>query len=291
MSDYRVYSQQSVTVLHLSGDDHAEFLQNQGTADLRGPAGLCRYSLWLDHKGRIQADAYVLKIDETAMLLISYAVPAEELLSRFGRFIIADDVTVENRSSRYQLFSIWRPQDNAGPEGLPTPEPGSFVSHPGGYAWSGRRLGPGTLDLLLPAGSDAPEVAHAIGHAEAERLRLQAGMPLIPQDSADDLTPVEAGVLSAVSFDKGCYLGQEVVARTHRLQRGTRRLVRMGNLPAGIKCPRALSVDGTVAGCLTSSASDSSGAVIGMGWLKSRFPAGHFSFDGLSCEVEDLDPS
>ena len=291
MASRFVFRQQPAAVLRFSGDDHAEFLQNQGTADLRGAPGLCRYSLWLDHRGRIHGDAFVLKPDAAHMLLVSYATPAALLQAKFERHIIADDVEIEDLTGAHVLYSA---TDDAAGElleraGISRPAGHGFSAANGVFCFHGRRIGP-CLDFLVPREADPFEAAAEAASRRAEGMRIAAGIPLVPVDtgSGDDaLNPVEAGLASAVSFDKGCYLGQEVVARAHRLQRASRRLVRFTGTGRPDTHPCELTDQGALVGRLCSVVEnpDNFSAI---GWLKSRYDYGPHQFDGQELTVEPL---
>jgi folate-binding protein YgfZ len=226
------YISQPSAVLRFTGEDHFDFLQGQGTADLRGPVGICHYCLWLDFKGRILADSFLLKESEEAVLLVSYLSTAEKLRQKFERHIIADDVEIEDLTDQYQLVSF-PDGESAAPIlaqfKLSIPEEGVFTSEGDNhYCFHGRRLGRDSLDLLVPAGAEIVDARAGMTVEEAEAWRLRDGIPLIPVDCEEaSVNPLELNILSALSFDKGCYLGQEVVARVHRLGRTTRRMVRI----------------------------------------------------------------
>lgn len=238
-------------MLRFTGEDQFEFLQNQGTADFRGPVSICRYSLWLDFKGRLLADSFLLKENEESSLLVSYGSPAEDLKNKFERHIIADDVEIEDLSDQFSLVHL---PDTANARvvldslGMKLPEEGYFSSSPGGQiCFRGRRLGLGSFDLLTPGSALPVDPSNAISLEAAESFRLRSGTPLIPQDCEIASTnPLELNIMSALSFEKGCYLGQEVVARVHRLGRTSRQLVRIELPPdAGIlSSGRLLTDDG-----------------------------------------------
>ncbi len=281
---------QPAAVLRFSGEDHAAFLQGQGTRDLRGPAGFCRYSLWLDHRGVIRGDGFVLRLDAARALLVSYASAATTLGDTFRRHIIADDVVIEDHTAGHVLAAI-APEHAGGllaHLGTPAPGPDAFIRAGDFLLFPGRRLGPGSLDLLAPATAILP-VAATVTQEHAEWLRIRAGMPLVPRDTAG-LNPVEAGLLGTVSFTKGCYLGQEVVARVHRLQRAGRRMVRVEGAGAAPATPAPLLREGAPVGMLTSAVA-ASGGFLGIGWLKSKIADGHQLLDGLACVVGSLPPS
>lgn len=292
MASIDVFSSRPAAVLNISGEDHIDFLQSQGTADLRGPSGLCRYSLWLDHKGRIHGDAFVLKMNDNKVLLVSYETSAETLMEKFGKHIIADDVELADLTSQYRLLSL----PKAATDGLLAGrarhlEPDRFFIEADGYVFAGRRMGPGSVDYLVSEETSLPLDLTELSIESAEAIRIDAGIPAVPRDTnPGGLNPVESGLLSAVSFDKGCYLGQEVVARVHRLQRVPRRLVRLTSATgenAAPEVPSDLTMEGAVVGGLTSVA-ENSDTWTAIGWLKSKVSDGELSFTEGPFEVESL---
>jgi len=281
-------------VIRVSGEDHLDFLQSQGTADLRGPAGLTVYSLWLDHKGLIQGDAFVLKLSEAEVLLVSYETSEAALLEKFERHIIADDVDLEAASADWRLYSIDPESVNAFlAERALSVEPARFGTEADGYVFHGRRLGPGSLEYLVPAQVEAPFTVAGMEPAKAENIRIEAGIPSIPRDIPPGTTnPLEAGILSALSFDKGCYLGQEVVARIHRLQRRSTRLVRSRFEGELSSLPYPLLEAGREVGSLSTVGLDSrTGSSLAIGKVKTRISSGTHLFGDLSMELSDLPPS
>ena len=270
-------------VLRLTGEDHVDFLHNQGTRDLRGPEGFCRYTLWLDHQGRVHGDAFVLKLDADSMLVVSYQTTASLLVEKFERHIVADDVEIEDLTRQWMLLSL-------PPGDPPAVSRTDFEREADGWRFPGLRLGPGTVDLLRPRSAEAVPVDQVLLAPQAERRRLEAGLPAIPADTDGALLgPLELGLGWAVSFDKGCFLGQEVVARQHRLQRLPRRLVRVSGAGAPPAVPFDCLVQGQRAGRLTS-ASETDGGFLALGWLKARFAGTDLQLDDRAdpLTVEDL---
>ena len=268
-------------MIRFTGEDQAEFLQGQGTADLMRPAGSSTYSLWLDFKGNILGDGFVLRLGPEESLLISHASEAATLMEKFDRHIIADDVELEDLTQQYCLFSI--PADSvestANEAGLEIPEGGAFGSLPGGYLFKGRRLGLGTLELLMEKERAKALQIEEIPLIEAERMRIEAGVLQIPTDTGvGAFNPVETGLVSAVSFEKGCYLGQEVVARAHRLGRSTRRFVTFSGGTLELTGGTKLSVEGTPVGEITSVVKNRDN-LIALGWIKSKIPDGENRFE------------
>lgn len=286
----KAFSSNPGAVIRFTGEDQAEFLQGQGTADLMRPEGSSTYSLWLDFKGNILGDGFVLRLGPEESLLISYASEASALMEKFDRHIIADDVELEDLTERYRLHSI--PAGSV-PEaitegGWEAPGEGMFSEVPKGYLFAGNRLGPGTLEVLMEKDEADSLPVTEIPSGEAELLRTVAGVLLIPLDTGvGDFNPIETGLVSAVDFGKGCYLGQEVVARAHRLGRSTRRFVAFagghGNLEEGPE----LSIDGTPVGKITSVVKNCDNWVA-LGWIKSKILDGENRFDQALLTIKSL---
>jgi folate-binding protein YgfZ len=296
MASIDVFSNCPAAVLELTGEDHLDFLQSQGTADLRGPSGLFRYSLWLDHKGRVHGDSFVLKINDEKVILVSYETSAKVLIEKFQKHIVADDVEIEDHTSRWRLLSLPR----ASIDGLLADrarhlEPERFFIEADGYVFSGRRLGLDSVDYLVPEDTTLPLELNELSFETAESMRIAAGIPAIPRDSEPGiLNPVECALISGISFDKGCYLGQEVVARVHRLQRLSKRLVRLAPAAAANALPPTVAgdviLDGAVVGAFTSIARDRE-TWQAIGWLKAKVSDGEHDFECGRLRVQTLPDS
>lgn len=219
--------------LHVGGSDALSFLQGQFTNDLRGlpesGAGAV-YGLWLNQKGRVLADSFVLRAEKGGLWVGSYFSAAQEVRGRLDSYIIADDVVVEDETGAWVGVTIF-----GGPETVAAISGGREFG-----CFGGRRGGEGTCTELVLPWSEAEVVrerlagGREIGAAEMERRRVVAGIPAVPQDIGPGDLPNEGGLeLSAISYTKGCYLGQEVMARLKSMGQVRRRLGRVrGDGPA-----------------------------------------------------------
>lgn len=237
--------------LCVEGPDAASFLQGQCTQELRRLLPWqTADALWLSHKGRIVAETLVIRAEGDRWWLWSAHSDGEALRTRLEDFIIADDVTVQARASDWEQLTlsgeaaeIWlrdQLQERA------PPSAGTAVHLGGGLLFTGRRGLPRTWDWLRPlrqsppgAGATSPEPPAALGELSPialHRARLAAGVPAIPAEFGPQDLPQEAALEElAVSFTKGCYLGQEVMARLHAMGQVRRRLLRVagpGSAPA-----------------------------------------------------------
>jgi tRNA-modifying protein YgfZ len=246
-------------VLKFSGEDAFPFLQGQFTQDLR-PGKETRtssYGLWLNQKGKVLADSFVLS-DGAHWLVVSLFSSAETICKRLEVYVIADDVTIEDVTTQWAGVSV------LGEGAMDV----SFAVK-GGFAFLGRRTREPNWEWLYPICADAP-AAHLRerGFAELdavamERLRIEAGIPTVPRDIGPEDLPNEGGLdRDAISYTKGCYLGQEVMARLKTLGQVRRRLMRIeGPVALPTVLPAPLFSDGKKIGDLRSAARTDAGFV------------------------------
>ncbi|HEY8995958.1 MAG TPA: hypothetical protein VIM71_14935 [Lacunisphaera sp.] len=200
-------------VLRVRGPDANSYLQGQFTQDLkRAKTGPC-YGLWLDQKGKVLADSYIQQLAENDYMVIALTTSASPLLARLEAYLIADEVELHDESGEWASVLVW---GDAVPATLTLPT--------GAIQFASRRAGAGAQEILVNAGHAAELVAQirefaADGDAVAAELaRLRQGVPSVPADIGPRDLPNEGGLDEvAISYTKGCYLGQEVMARLKNL--------------------------------------------------------------------------
>jgi folate-binding protein YgfZ len=208
----------------VTGAEGAEFLQGQLTNDIEGlePGGGC-YAVLLDRKGKIRADMRVLRLAPDHLLIETEAASGTLVLAHLEMYKIGRDAQVMETSADDELLSLIGPQSEEVIGGVPLrPEHTHREIALAGVQC--RAVGTnGGVDLLVPADSveavrDALLEAGAepIGVEAAEIARVEAGRPRVGYEIGPQTMPQEAGINErAVSFTKGCYIGQETVARLH----------------------------------------------------------------------------
>ena len=210
----------SSAVLRVRGPDANTYLQGQFTQELRVPDGGVAYGLWLDQKGKVLADSHVLRQKDNDYLVVSFSATAPQLLARLQAFLVADEVEMQDESGNWSGVLLWG-------EGAARLRPPA-----GGLVLPSRRAGLGAVQWLVPrerSGAVAAglKVDSAIqgDPPAAELARLRAGLPAVPVDIGSRDLPNEGGLEDvAISYTKGCYLGQEVMARLKNLGQVRRRL-------------------------------------------------------------------
>lgn len=261
-------------LLRVTGEDAATFLQGQFTNELSAGGNAAVYGLWLNVKGKVLADSFVLREGENEFQVCSYFSPAAVIRERLEAFIIADDVNVEDQTEAWDGLSFV----GTGGEklrtklGLPAPTAGAFAAAAPGMVFRGRRVREGNIEWIFPrsAGKEtlarvkaaaAEEGVPEAGPGDLECRRIRDGIPAVPADIGPNDLPNEGGLeTDAISYTKGCYLGQEVMARLKSMGRVRRRLMRVaggGEPPASL--PAALFQGARKAGELRSAAGEGSG--------------------------------
>jgi folate-binding protein YgfZ len=227
------YLRRERAMLLVKGPDAAEYLQGQLTNDIEAlaPERGC-YAALLDRKGHLQADMRVLHLETGDIWLDLETGPAESVLKHLRTYSIGRDVEVENVTELWGITSLIGPRASelAGVVGL-APE------HAQRYRdWEGVEvLAVATdlgIDLITPFGQvdRLGELLIAAGavqvsEAAAEILRVESGRPRFGLDMGPESMPAEAEITErAVDFEKGCYIGQEPVARLHYRGKPNRRL-------------------------------------------------------------------
>lgn len=209
--------------LRVSGPDAFSFLQGQSTQDLRPlreGAAAAAYGLWLTVKGKVVGDGFVLRgADPEEFWVGSYFTPAATLLARLEAFLIADEVTLEDQTAAWTGLSLLSAKEDGPAAGA------------GSFRFTGRRVAAGNAEWVARrevAAALPPPQGRELDAAQMKFLRLDAGVPAIPAEFGPADLPQEAGLEgAAVSFQKGCYLGQEVMARLKAMGQVRRQLWRV----------------------------------------------------------------
>jgi folate-binding protein YgfZ len=204
------------TVIGVRGAEAAEFLQGQLSNDVEALAsGTGCYATLLNHKGKLRADLRVLS-SEDGFLLDAEPIARSVLTHMLETYSLGRDVRFEDLTDERAVLSLLGPEARARLDVAPPDEEHASVLGEHGF-YVATDLG---VDLICPR-DDAAGVRAALGVDEisqetAECLRIESGRPRLGLDMGDDTIPEEAGLNDrAVSFEKGCYVGQETVARLH----------------------------------------------------------------------------
>jgi folate-binding protein YgfZ len=251
-------------VIRVSGPDALSYLQGQLSQDMAAiPPGTSAWSLVLQPQGRIDAWVRVSRLGDDTFLLDLDGGHGEALTGRLQRFKLRVKANIEQLE--WRCVAVRGPQARpagAGPAGARPAEPGP--SEDGGFAlpfdWNGFR----GYDLLGP-GPVAP--APLVGTAAYEVRRIEAGLPRMGAELTERTIPEEAGVVAAsVSFTKGCYTGQELVARIDSRGANVPRRLRGLIVDGPVEVGAPIEVGGKAVGAVTSAAAHPAGHWVALGY-------------------------
>lgn len=267
--------------LIVTGKDRVKYLHNFCTNNIKElPSGKACEAFFCDVKARIIAHGYVLAFDDCLEI---WMVAGDEagLLKHLNRYIITEDVTLASvTESTAAIAAIGEPATKAlllsvQDPGFELQEPLSCARLPIGdrngtlltstalaVTWAGTPM----LWMAIPGDSSLMPLPAETGAAAAqfEELRIRERFPIINQDmSIDNLAPEAERNTSAISYVKGCYLGQEPIARLDAMGHVNRalRCVAAGTSAERFLQASVLSGEGAIAGVVTSAAAVAEGSI------------------------------
>lgn len=254
-----IYPLSPRTVIRVRGADRTRFLNGQLTQDVTKAQGShAAFTAILNAKGQLDAIAWIREHDD------SYLIDApidlrETLLERLDRYLIADEVELSDESDQWHL-TLLRGEVKA---------PGDIL------VFEIDRFGFPAHEALTPQPLDLPGVRVG-GTDELEAERIANGVPGWGAELTPGMLPPEAGLdATAISYGKGCYLGQEVISRMKRAGKINRHLFRCEVAPGlDLELPCPLLADGSDAGTLTSvapSLGNDQGSRFALGFRKRKF--------------------
>ncbi len=257
-------------VVAVEGPDREAFLQGQITQDVRGLApGAARRAAGLSPRGKLLYFGW-LAAESDRLLLVLPGGRLETVLAHLAKYAVFQKVAVRDATPDFALFALYGPA-----AGAFAPAPGAVrLAAEGEIAAS--VLAPArernSLESLLARAGSA-----ALSPSSSEILRVEAGRPRFGLDADESNLPAEIGLDDAISTTKGCYVGQEIVARMRTYGRPSRRLVgfRFEGAPAsaGTTFPDPARPDHEL-GRVTSSALSPRFGAIGLGFAARDVPDG-----------------
>ncbi len=186
-------------LIQATGEDRARLLHAMCTNQVQAlKPGECSHAFFLNAQGRILADAWIV-CREDSLLLDTEPETKDKLLAHLDKFIIADNVTLEDVTAKLAAIGVEGPAAEAFDGAFP-------ISSTGTHGWRAYTDSPESLWASLERFPEADGAA-------LELLRLENGHPRYGVDILETHLVQESGQMGSVSFTKGCYLGQEIVER------------------------------------------------------------------------------
>lgn len=205
-------------VIAVSGPDRAAFLQGQLTQDVRGlETGAARPAAGLGPRGKLLYFGW-LAAEPDRLLLVLPSVGGEAVAAHLARYAAFQKATIADVTRQHALIGLYGPR--AGDLALPER---SLRFAPEGELAGSSLVSSSAVEEFERTLATAGSIP--ISELAAEALRIEAGRPRFGQDADETNLPDEVGLSAAIAPNKGCYVGQEVVARLRTYGRVARRLV------------------------------------------------------------------
>lgn len=221
-------------LLRASGEDALNFLQGQLSSDLRELNGAnAQYSSYSSAKGRMLASFLVWRQGEAFYLMLSADI-ADAIQKRLSMFVLRAKVKIERVDREYRLLGVAgeAAADSLAAIGLVVPQEAMSLAEAAGGVAIRQRAGSYLLALpettALESVSALQDRASLVGNQAWDAFDIAAGIVWVTRPTQEQFVPQMANMdlIGAVSFKKGCYPGQEIVARTQYLGKLKRRLFR-----------------------------------------------------------------
>jgi len=279
-------------VVSVRGSDARDFVHRLTTQEIRGAEeGTAIPAAFVTAKGRLM-HVVDLWIDGDEIVIVGRAPGDGAIRSSLDRFHFAESLEIRDASDRFRALAVHGPAAKRVIEaalGVTIPEPaGVCGAELDGFACRVVRTSPvagaGYQVLVPPAGVPrvfdrlVSEGAVPVGEDAFESRRIEDGLPAPPGEVGEKFNPHEVGLRGTIRLDKGCYVGQEVLARLETYDKVSRRLVRLEPMAGSDVTPTTfvealagaqLARDGRVVGEVTSvGEADRSGGFAALGVVK-----------------------
>jgi folate-binding protein YgfZ len=218
-------------ILRITGEDRASFLHGMVTQEVKNlPVGSAAYAAFITVKGAMVGDARILKREDDLLLDLEPGLGAK-VREFLDKYLISEDAELHDGTPDLAWLKLLGPRTAqvlaavpGGPQEVPAPLSSRKASIAGQDVWLLGTALPGGLsgvDVLVPrAGLEVvwealvgADGVKPLGFDALELVRVEAGVPRYGQDMVDTTIPLEANLTNAISYNKGCYIGQEVIAR------------------------------------------------------------------------------
>jgi tRNA-modifying protein YgfZ len=274
--------------LRVTGPDRERFLNGQLSNDVRKAteAGVIEACV-LNAKGRLNAHLFAT-VEGESYLLDADPELRESLQARLDRYIIADDVQIADETGRWAIFHVWPGTAPALPKEFKVRSAIRFLE-PGYDVWADAAQRDELVRKLSPGSTFCDAEC-------AEIVRIEKGIPRWGRELSDEIIPIEANLQTrTIDYEKGCYIGQEVISRMKMSGQTNKRLcglISLKGLPlsAGMRLFPSYQEAKDV-GWVTSTAwSQHLGKQIALGYIKRGFDRIGTWLDAIAMEKASAVP-
>lgn len=261
-------------VVLLNGPDGQDLLQRLSTNDmLKMTIGGSLQTILTNEKGRIIEVVSVIKLDEGKLLLVGQSHDGDKLLRWLEKFIIMEDAKVESQAGLYKHFLLYGVQEGVERQ---LKSNGELLN---GIVSFKEQWKNAIFIHLLIENSKSEDLLLGLRKAsymlssteDFERFRIQNHIPSSLNELTEEYNPLEANLNHLISWTKGCYIGQEVIARLDTYKKVQRQLVglRLKEMPPSL--PHIIFNETEEVGMMTSAIEIEKSHIAGLGYIKLNF--------------------
>ena len=294
--------------LRIGGADAVDLLDRLSTNDLRGLApGLGASTVLTTNKGRV-IDLLVVSHAADHLLAIGSVPAAGRVAEWIDFYTFGEDVSCEDATGATFMAGLAGPGAAdavgrlAGDEAAGLASFGLLGARAGDLDVTVVRsdfLGRAEFDVIVAAGDgprlsdDLADLAPAVGPEAVDAARMERCVPAFGSELGEDRNPLEAGLIGSISFNKGCYVGQEVVARLNTYEKVQRRLAVVRSESGPVRAGDQVTAGGGTVGVVTSAAPHPEGGSVGLAYVRGAFGGGGAAAGeaGLAVSVSAPDPA
>jgi folate-binding protein YgfZ len=270
------------TKLRVAGADCERFLNGQLTNNVRKASeGSAIQACVLNNKGKLNGHLFFTK-EQGAFLIDTDAELRDSLEPRLERYIIADDVEIEDVTERFAIFHVLGQEKPELPNDCKSRESNRFGER-GHDIWAKAEQHDELLRLLSEQFGFCDEDG-------AELLRIERGIPRWGRELSEEVIPIEANLEDqTIDYEKGCYIGQEVISRMKMSGQTNKRLCGLlgANLLPGMKLVTATPEAKEVGWVTSVSRRQGSLPPIALGFVKRGFNSPGTQLRGLSAATPE----
>ena len=264
-------------IVRMSGDDRASFLHGMCTNDIKKlQPGMLTYALALTDHAHVIADFYAMAGDDAIYLDVDRGL-WPRMRAHLEKFLVADDVEMEEQE-QLAVIEVTGPASAAAVASI-APEaaglaPWRFVKHDQGFIANLPRIGLAAFTVVLPT-PQADDLEGKMLAADPENrqvsvaaldvLRVEQGLARVGVDATDKTIALEARLQNGISYDKGCYVGQETIERATARGGVKKRLLGLRITGRHPRAGATAWMDGKEVGQVTSVAESPRLGVVGLG--------------------------
>jgi len=249
-------------MLRLKGKDGLDFLHRISTNDVISlRVGAHAGTILTNEKGRMIDVVSVIRESDDSILVVGQSTPLSELRTWIEKFIVMEDLNiteVHDECSHIIIYDLESKSEKPDDKALKQWTQLILQAYPTLRLFTEQWTPVPTIHLLVPtSGSEFSPASFGdrfrnSSLVEYENFRIESGIPAHPNEINPSYNPLEAGLDELVSFTKGCYIGQEVIARLRTYEKVRRKLVQFEISGAEIHAPAPIISSGTEVGQLTS---------------------------------------